>query len=190
MVDGFIRYDRMVETALRGVVREAIAEAVGHGLPGEHHFYITFATTAPGVDIPTYLRERYPDEMTIILQHQFFGLSVDDEAMAVTLSFSGKQERLRVPLAAVTTFADPSVNFALQFQAVADSEEEQGVEEERDAPLSDAQEPQPDSDPPVLAGLPAPPASDVKSEDGANKAETDPAEDGTNVITLDRFRKK
>lgn len=121
-----LRYDRMVESALRGVVREAVEEVIEGGeLPGDHHFYITFITDYPGVKIPAYLRDRYPGEMTIVLQYQFYDLGVDDEKMSVTLSFNNVPERLEIPLAAITIFADPSVNFALQFQPMGDDGEEE-----------------------------------------------------------------
>lgn len=93
------------------------------GLPGDHHFYITFMTDYPGVNIPDYLRDRYPGEMTIVLQFQFYDLDVDDERLQVTLSFNNVPEKLEVPLAAITIFADPSVNFALQFQPMGDDSE-------------------------------------------------------------------
>lgn len=118
--DDILRYDKMVEYALRGVVRQAVEEVVESGLPGDHHFYITFMTDYPGVSIPDYLRDRYPGEMTIVLQYQFYDLSVDREKMCVTLSFNNVPERLVVPLGAITIFADPSVNFALQFQPLGD----------------------------------------------------------------------
>lgn len=117
-----LRYDKMVEQALRGVVRQAVQEVSGDGLPGDHHFYITFMTDYPGVQIPDYLRDRYPGEMTIVLQYQFYDLGVDKEKMTVTLSFNNVPERLTIPLAAITIFADPSVNFALQFQPIGDDE--------------------------------------------------------------------
>lgn len=111
-----LRYDRMVEKALRNVARQAIEEVIDNGLPGDHHFYITFLTDYEGVQIPDYLRERYPGEMTIVLQYQFYDLSVDDDFLRVTLSFNNIPEKLVIPTAAITIFADPSVNFALQFQ--------------------------------------------------------------------------
>ena len=130
MVDDQLRYDRMVETALRDVVRQALKKVAVSGLPGEHHFYVTFLTGAPGVEIPGHLAEQYPDEMTIVLQHQFDDLEVTDDAVAVTLSFNNAKERLTIPFAAVTTFADPSVNFALQFQQAPEAETpEEAVEE-------------------------------------------------------------
>ena len=131
--DNILRYDRMVEHALRGVVRQAIEEVIDDGLPGDHHFYITFTTDYPGVDIPDYLRDRYPGEMTIVLQYQFYDLEIDDEKMGVTLSFNNVPERLVVPLAAITIFADPAVNFALQFQPLGDDfEEAEFIHEEDD----------------------------------------------------------
>ncbi len=117
-----MRYDKMVETALRGVVRQAMERAAEKGLPGNHHFYLTFRTSHPGVDIPLHLRERYPVEMTIVLQFQFFGLEVTEEQFSVTLSFNNIPERLTIPFAALTIFADPSVNFALQFQPTGEGE--------------------------------------------------------------------
>ena len=111
-----LRYDKMVETALRGVVREALARAATSGLPGTHHFYITFKTRHPGVKIPDTLHADYPEEMTIVLEHQFWELEVAEERFAVTLSFKSKPERVDVPFEAVTSFTDPSVKFGLQFQ--------------------------------------------------------------------------
>jgi hypothetical protein len=112
-----LQYDRMVENALRGVVRQALASVVEQGLPGNHHFYLTFRTNHPGVEIADRLRAQYPQEMTIVLQHQFWGLEVGDEHFVVNLSFSNAPERLKVPYAALVSFVDPSVKFGLQFQA-------------------------------------------------------------------------
>lgn len=123
--DEAFRYDKMVEKALRGVVQQALNEVVADGLLDEHHFYITFFTEHPGVKIPSYLKERYPGEMTIVLQHQFYDLEVDESKFTVMLSFNNVPERLTIPLAAITIFADPSVNFALQFQPLADEAEEE-----------------------------------------------------------------
>ena len=158
-----LRYDRMVESALRGVVREAVQEVITAGeLPGDHHFYITFITDFPGVKIPAYLRDRYPGEMTIVLQYQFYNLFVDSEKMGVTLSFNNVPERLEIPLAAITIFADPSVNFALQFQPMGD-------EGENDFPDGGG-----DDDTP-------PGGSDDKG--GGDKKTGE-------VVSLDKFRKK
>ncbi len=111
-----LRYDKMVETALRGVVREALARTAASGLPGTHHFYITFKTRWPGVKIADALVQQYPEEMTIVLEHQFWDFDVEEDRFAVTLSFQGRPERLNVPFEAVTSFTDPSVKFGLQFQ--------------------------------------------------------------------------
>ncbi|MEM6781053.1 MAG: ClpXP protease specificity-enhancing factor SspB [Pseudomonadota bacterium] len=135
--DDILRYDKMVERALRGVVREAIEEVMEDGLPGDHHFYITFMTDFPGVNIPDYLHERYPGEMTIVLQYQYYDLFVDDTKMGVTLSFNNVPERLEVPLNAITIFADPSVNFALQFQPLGDDMEGPDFDPDDDGPLPD-----------------------------------------------------
>ena len=160
MAEDRLRYDRMVERALRNVVREALIHTAEHGLPGDHHFYLTFATDYPGVIIPKYLRRQYPEEMTIVIQYQFEDLEVTEEHFEVTLSFNHTRERLAVPLAAITTFADPSVNFVLQFQTL---------------PSQEHDEPPP---PPVDDDEP-PPASDGGDGDGGGK-----------VVTLDSFRKK
>ncbi len=135
------RYDKMVEKALRGVVRQALQEVVKDGLVEDHHFYITFFTDHQGVKIPSYLKDRYPGEMTIVLQHQFYDLEVDDEKFTVMLSFNNVPERLTIPLQSVTIFADPSVNFALQFQPLSeDGEDESRFEaEELDVDKEDKQ---------------------------------------------------
>lgn len=122
--DEAFRYDKMVEKALRGVVQQALNEVVKEGLTEDHHFYITFFTEHAGVSLPPYLKDRYPGEMTIVLQHQFYDLEVDSDKFSVMLSFNNVPERLVIPLAAVTIFADPSVNFALQFQPLSDEEDD------------------------------------------------------------------
>ena len=120
MGDNGLRYDVMVEAALRSVMRDALTHAIEHGLPGAHHFYLSFRTGHPGVQIDQSLKARFPEEMTIVLQHQFWDLSVDEDGFAVSLSFSNTRQRLIVPFAAVTAFNDPSVNFGLQFQSLAE----------------------------------------------------------------------
>jgi hypothetical protein len=124
--DSLLPYDRWTESALRAVVRDALDYAARNGLPGEHHFYITFRTDFPGVTIPGHLKARFPQEMTIVLQHQFWDLRVDDAArsFSVGLSFGGVPATLVVPLAAVTAFADPQVRFGLRFQPEAPAAEE------------------------------------------------------------------
>lgn len=115
MPDQSLDYGQLVERALRQVVREALAVVAERGLPGRHHHYITFRTDHPGVAIADDLRARYPTEMTIVLQHEFWGLDVGEDRFAVGLSFGGVPHRLEIPFDAVTTFADPSVEFGLQF---------------------------------------------------------------------------
>jgi uncharacterized protein len=119
MAQDLFDYPKMVETALRGVVREALARAERDGLRGAHHFYVSFRTRARGVVLPEYLLAEYPEEMTIVLQHQFWGLEVRGQDFSVTLSFQGKPEQLTIPFAAITSFADPSAKFGLQFEATA-----------------------------------------------------------------------
>jgi uncharacterized protein len=128
-----LRYDRMVEQALRGVVREALAVTATRGLPGEHHFFITFQTKAQGVVAPDHLAAKYPEQITIVLQHQFWDLDVREDAFSVTLSFHGKPERVTIPFAAITDFADPAAKFTLQFQTATQDEPPNGGKGLRDA---------------------------------------------------------
>lgn len=160
-----IRYDKMVEKALRGVVTQALNYVVKNGLPNDHHFYITFMTDFPGVEMPSYLREQYPEEMTIVLQYQFYGLEANEDQFQITLSFNNVPERLVIPNEAVTIFADPSVNFALQFQPMED------VEEDED-------------------DLPPPPTAKAGKNDAGKKPVKGKKDGDGNVITLDKFRKK
>jgi hypothetical protein len=171
------RYDKMVETALRGVVREALERTAKTGLPGSHHFYVTFRTDAEGVEIPDSLRAKYPVEMTIVLEHQFWDLEVTDTEFSVTLSFSNRPERIRVPLAVITAFADPSVKFGLQFQETAP-----------DAPAGMAEEAKkPPAEPAKLRLAPTPETSPATADD---KPDEKPGKPGGEVVTLDAFRKK
>jgi hypothetical protein len=119
MVQDLFDYPQMVETALRGVVRQVLARAAQDGLRGAHHFYVSFRTDVPGVALPDHLLDKYPEEMTIVLQHQFWALQVGDQEFSVTLSFQNRPEQLIIPFAAVTSFADPSVKFGLQFEVPA-----------------------------------------------------------------------
>jgi hypothetical protein len=128
--DSLIPYDEIVQEALRAVVGRVLGEVEKNGgLPGEHHFYITFKTQAPGVDIPGHLTQRFPDEMTIVIQNRFWDLKVRPDAFEVGLSFNQMPSKLIVPFAAVTGFVDPAVNFALQFQAQADEAEPEAASE-------------------------------------------------------------
>ena len=165
--DEFLRYDKMVETALRGVVQSSVEEVMEHGLLGDHHFYITFITEYPGVNIPEYLKDRYPGEMTIVLQYQFSDLAIKNECLEVSLSFNNIPEKLIIPLAAISIFADPSVNFALQFQPL---EEEISDEEALLNELDDSDGPDDDGS-----------GGGGKSSKGDKTGE---------VISLDNFRKK
>jgi len=173
-----IRYDILAQAALRGVVRTVLADAAQRGLPGEHHFKITFATTAPGVRLSERMRAQYPQEMTIVLQHQFWDLIVNDEFFEVGLSFGGVPERVVVPFDTVTAFYDPAVQFGFQFETIetgaAEAEAEPRGAEKPDAP--EARLPAAGT---AGGALPAPaPAS------GAN------GDTGGEVVRLDRFRKK
>jgi uncharacterized protein len=117
-----IDYSAILQEALRDAVRRVLEQVAEHGLPGEHHFYIGFHTDFPGVEAPRFVREQYPQEMTIILQHQFWELEVTAEAFSVVLSFGGSHQRLTVPFAALTAFADPAADFGLRFGAAATEE--------------------------------------------------------------------
>ena len=112
-----MNYGDLVESALRGVVRSALLRAAREGLPGVHHFYIIFQTDFPGVQIPDYLKAKYPDEMTVVIQHQYDDLDISDKDFGITLSFSGHPERLIVPFASIRKFADPAVPFLLEFES-------------------------------------------------------------------------
>jgi uncharacterized protein len=140
-VKDLLRYDKMVEAALRGVVREALARTAANGLPGAHHFYITFRTRFPGLALPDYLSSQYPEEMTVVLEHQFWDLEVTEERFSVTLSFQNRPERLTIPFDSITAFADPAVKFGLQFQAVPFDEAAPPVEAEAAKTESKAETP-------------------------------------------------
>ena len=118
MSEDGLRYDQWIEEALRRVIYRALKLTEAEGLRGDHHFYITFRTNNAGVEVPPYLRAQHPDEMTIVLQHQFDSLAVSETAFTVVLRFNGKPERLDIPFEAITSFADPSVNFGLQLKTV------------------------------------------------------------------------
>ena len=167
-----LRYDLWIEDALRGVIRRSLTTIEEMGLPGDHHFYITFRTDHPDVDIADWLRAEYPEEMTIVLQHQFESLVVGDEGFAIKLRFGGRPEHLSVPFDAITSFADPSVSFGLQLKSVdLDDDEDDGDE----------------LTPEELGIDPSARLNDTGMED--------PADDGDEkktgeVIALDSFRKK
>jgi len=160
--DSLIPYDEIVQEALRAVVGRVLGQVAttGGGLPGTHHFYITFKTGAPGVDIPQRLRERFPDEMTIVLQNKFWDLKVDVDHFSVGLSFNQIPSTLVIPFSAITAFVDPAVDFGLQFQAVVDDEAEPVEQAENDSP------------------------------EQADKPAVERADDGSNVVTVDFGKKK
>lgn len=116
MTEDSLHYSTLIDLAMRGVVRDVLRRVQSTGLPGEHHFYISFSTTYPGVKVSEQLKSRYPKEITIVLQHQFWDFKVEEQSFQVTLSFGGAPEKLVVPFAALTAFADPSIKFGLQFQ--------------------------------------------------------------------------
>ena len=163
--DSLIPYDEIVQEALRAVVGRVLGQVeTGSGvLPGNHHFYITFKTHAPGVAIPQHLKERFPDEMTIVLQNKFWDLKVHDAGFTVGLSFNAIPAKLEIPFAAITAFVDPAVDFGLQFQAIAG--------------------PEPHDD----AGNDAAAADDAEQ---ASDPRVSGAEDGSNVVTVDFGKKK
>jgi uncharacterized protein len=163
-----IRYDVLAQEAMRGVLRRVMTDAARQGLPGDHHFYITFLTQAAGVKLSPRLMEQYPQEMTIILQHQFWDLVVTDERFEVGLSFGGVPERLMVPFNAIKSFLDPSVQFGLQFN------------------IGEAAAPARDEASTALAPALA---EEQQATDPAADGETKPTE-GAEVVRLDRFRKK
>jgi uncharacterized protein len=206
MATDHIRYDILAQDALRGMVKTVLEDIARSGLPGDHHFYITFDTGAEGVKVSQRMRAQYPQDMTIVLQHQFWDLIVTEERFEVGLSFGGIPERLVVPFAAITTFADPSVQFALQFQDV-----NAGVSAENaDAPVSEgagvpasktgtkgARPPAKQKKGrtvPSLAATPAaanpPPAPPASVEPPAPDEGPEKPTGGAQVVRLDRFRKK
>ena len=161
--DSLIPYDEIVQEALRAVVGRVLGqvEASDGVLPGNHHFYITFKTAASGVAIPQHLKERFPDEMTIVLQNKFWDLTVGTEGFSVGLSFNQIPAKLDIPFAAITAFVDPAVDFGLQFQAIA----AQGEHEPHESAQNDASE-----------------------RDGGPRV--GPQDDGSNVVTVDFGKKK
>ncbi len=189
-----MNYHAMMERALRGVIRESLGRAAADGLPGEHHFYITFDTTFPGVQISPQLVARFPQEMTIVLQHQYWGLEVRDDLFAVTLSFSDVQERLIVPFDAVTAFADPSVQFGLQFGTAEEDEDKAGDGTRDGTGDSNAadREPTPILAPAAGARTVRPGNTAAGAGDNATGTDKDANADkgGGNVVPLDAFRKK
>jgi hypothetical protein len=175
MATDHIRYDVLARDALRGVLRRVLTDAAAHGLPGEHHFFITFISKAEGVKLSPRLLAQYPDEMTIILQHQFWDLEVSEDRFEVGLSFGGIPERLGVPFSAIKSFFDPSVQFGLQFEPT-----EGAGETPTNLPAAPA---------PSALAVPAAAAAAVETAEAAEEEPAKPGE-GAEVVRLDRFRKK
>jgi len=179
-----IRYDLLAQEALRDVVRRVLADAARNGLPGEHHFYVTFDTHAPGLNISDRLRAEHPEEMTIVLQHQFWDLTVTDRGFEVGLSFKGIPERLAIPFEAIKGFFDPSVQFGLQFETLTAAEPATaaGPEAKDPKPRGSGQAVAPSTGPKLP--LPAAPAGTT------GEPEPRPPAEGGQVVRFDRFRKK
>jgi uncharacterized protein len=176
----FIRYDLLVQDALRSVVRKVLGDAARDGLRGEHHFNISFKTHAPGVALPNSIKQRYPDEMAIILQHEFWDLSVAAEHFEVSLNFSRKPERVSVPFDAITGFSDPSVPFGFKL-------------EPRVADAAPAAAPQPAAAPtPAKPAKSAAPKAEAaaKKEEGAKAVAKAVEGESHKVVSIDSFRKK
>jgi hypothetical protein len=183
-----IRYDLLAQDALRGVVRRVLMDAAKNGLPGEHHFYISFDTRAEGVRLSPRMRAQYPEEMTVVLQHQFWDLEVTENGFEVGVSFGGAPERLAVPFAAVKGFFDPSVQFGLQFEEVAEAAEEHSGHPEQSA---DAAANAPPAEPKAIAPVATlPTEGDRGASETTSQAEADKSAAGGEVVQLDRFRKK
>jgi hypothetical protein len=198
MATDHIRYDILAQDALRGMVRTVLEDIARSGLPGDHHFFITFDTGGEGVKVSQRMRAQYPQDMTIVLQHQFWDLIVTEERFEVGLSFGGIPERLIVPFAAITTFADPSVQFALQFQDVnAEGADAKAPETGEPAPKSGTKGRPPAKQKkvrpvPALAATPEaanpPPPAAATAE--VTEGTPDKPGSGAQVVRLDRFRKK
>ncbi|MGI8568923.1 MAG: SspB family protein [Methylocella sp.] len=192
MAADLIRYDLLAQDALRRVVRKVLSDVARDGVPGEHHFYIGFRTHARGVRLSSRMRELYPDEMTIVLQHQFWDLSVAGDAFEVGLSFQNVPEMLHIPFDAVTRFADPSVPFEVGF-AVED--ETAGVSDTGSSPLQTAPSSVAE---PLAQATPLPESGMAKQTEKASEAAKAKAEGAAakpqigepKVVSIDAFRKK
>jgi hypothetical protein len=180
MAEDLIRYDVLAQEALRGLVKKVLGEVAQAGLPGEHHFFITFNTNYPGVRISSRLAADYPGEMTIVLQHQFWDLTVADSSFEVGLSFKGVPEKLHVPYRAISSFVDPHASFALKFDIAADPE-----------PLAEAHAAAEVETAPLKATVPAKTETRKPSrkKEGGKAAEAKDSEKAA-VVSLDAFRKK
>jgi len=196
MAEDLIRYDILAQDALRGVVRKVLSEVARTCIPGEHHFFISFATKAPGVRISSRLLAQYPEEMTIVLQHQYWDLSVTEHAFEVGLSFNNVPERLLVPFTALKGFADPSVQFGLQFDIAVRSDAEKSDVPVAPAAARTAAEAEAELAAPVPLPVPAethaePAPAEAFAKDGEADEDADEALPvAAEVVSLDAFRKK
>jgi len=182
-----IRYDILAQDALRGVVRRVLMDAAKNGLPGEHHFYISFDTRAEGVRLSPRMRAQYPEEMTVVLQHQFWDLEVTEIDFEVGVAFGGIPERLAVPFAAIKGFFDPSVQFGLQFQQDAGAEESSQPQEDTAAGSESTRAaPEQEAVAPAIAAMPV--VANPEPKPTSQAEPENPA--GGEVVQLDRFRKK
>jgi uncharacterized protein len=185
MAEDHIRYDILAQEALRGVMRKVLAEVARTGLPGNHHFFITFLTGAPGVRISSRLHERYPEQMTIVVQFQYWDLKVTDTGFEIGLSFSDVPERLEIPFAAVRGFYDPSVNFELEFDVKTEAEDEATPEDEAPKKIKG------EAPKPAVVAKKAEGKKKPAADKDAPKEETgDAAAKSAEVVSLDAFRKK
>ena len=196
-----IRYDILAQEALRGMVRRVLMDTAKNGLPGEHHFYISFDTRAEGVRLSPRMLAQYPTEMTVVLQYQFWDLVVTESGFEVGVSFGGVPERLAVPFAAVKGFFDPSVQFGLQFEEMADAEAQEGAQEEAQesgqaserAPAGkdrDAARPPAEHKATTQTSVAVPVAANPEPAETRSDADSDKPAGGGEVVRLDRFRKK
>jgi hypothetical protein len=181
-----IRYDLLTQQALRGVVHKVLADAAKKGLPGDHHFFISFDTHADGVRVSDRLRAQYPEEMTIILQHQFWDLTVTEQGFEVGLTFGGVPEKLSVPFDAIDGFFDPSVQFGLQFQEDAEGQDQRGVPANAQDKPSDSKKRATPPKRPAIVPTGAPVSEPAAASDDKPSKPTG----GGEVVRLDRFRKK
>ncbi len=192
MVQDLIRYDILAQEALRGVIRKVLAEVASTGLPGNHHFFITFLTGAPGVRISSRLKEKYPEQMTIVLQHQFWDMVVTDQLFEIGLSFGDVPEKLTVPFSAIRGFYDPSVNFELEFdvsvvQPTSDNDEGSNISSIELISSEEAPAKKPKSKPRKTAAEKEDAAAKENETSEGDDAESKPSAD---VVSLDSFRKK
>jgi uncharacterized protein len=192
MAEDHIRYDILAQEALRGVMRKVLAEVARTGLPGNHHFFITFLTGAPGVRVSTRLRERYPEQMTIVLQYQYWDLKVSETGFEIGLSFSDVPEKLEIPFSAVRGFYDPSVNFELEFDVKSEAEPAAEVAglPKPDKPVRkvEAKPAEKPARPPAKVETPEP--KRAAAPEAERKAAKDADGKSAEVVSLDAFRKK